>query len=185
MRLPIIVLLAIVAALSACSGEDESGGSESGTGPTLSRAEYEERYVAVRKENADEVEDLQQELESALRDEDAGGIADALDEFAQLTRSVADQLGDLRPPSDVAGEHDGYVAVLRDTASGYEDVAEAAADAPTFEAALAELEQLVQVFGGEENQRRVRAFARAVEQGGYDLGFAAGEGGLPGPSPVP
>lgn len=190
--LPCALLLAIVLALTACGGDTEepeakpsaTAAPEEASDATLTKDQYEERYRAAREGDTERVSDQRQALESALAQQDVDGIARALENFAQFTRSEAQELSTLRPPGDIADEHAGFVAVMRETASAYDEVAQAAADAPTPEAALAELARLQQLLGSSSTQRRARAFAQAVQEGGYDLGIGPGDSALPGQTPV-
>ena len=157
-------VLVALAALAGCGGEDDNG-----SGRTLTKAEYEQRYRAIGDDNLDQVEELQKAFDEAAPG-DTDAIGDALREFAGLMRADARAMDALQPPADIAKEHQDYADLLMRTADVYEDAAEEVDLAAIFE-----------WIAKEENLEVAGAFTEAIEKGDYELSEDAGT--LPGLNP--
>jgi hypothetical protein len=177
--LRVSLLVAIMFALPACGGE---GGeprvstptatptAQAATGAMLSKAEYERRFTAALQRYDDRAIQLREPLESAFQNRDPERIAQVLGDFGESMRIRANELATVRPPSDIAAEHDGYVALLRETARKYEQLAQAVAEAPTLEVAQARYAALLRlVLGRKKADPRAVVFHRAAQRGGYEL----------------
>jgi hypothetical protein len=179
MRLWVSLLVAIACALAACGGEGgesrlsaptETPTAQAASGATLSKAEYERRFTAALQRYDDRAVPLREPLESAVRDRDPERVAQVIGNFGESMRLQAEELATLRPPSNISDEHHGYVALLRETARTYEQLAHAVADAPTPEVAQDKYAELLQlVLGNDKADPRAAAFQRAAQRGGYDL----------------
>jgi ABC-type transporter Mla subunit MlaD len=170
-------VLAAAVLLGGCGGDDGDGAESSAPppGPALTKAEYEQAYRATRADNDETRAELRKVFETTDPDE-TGEIAEALRTFATEARADAKTLDALRPPADIAGEHQDYVDLVNRIADTYDDGAQQVDDAGNADEARNALLPLLQkLFTNERNQLAARDFLKAVDDGGYDLGP-----GLPG-----
>jgi hypothetical protein len=131
-RVALTVVILVVAVTSGC------GGSDSGGGTPVSKAEYERRIDAVGSDVPAWFNDLRQiffyhlDLNQAGRDE----AADHIELIQKRIRDHADGLDGVIPPEDAEAEHDELIDALRDYA-GELDGFKKAMDAPSLSLAEA------------------------------------------------
>ena len=177
MRLAACLLLAAALGCAGCGGDDGDG-SPSAPDRVLTKAEYEKAYRATSEDNDEKVEELRDVFRSAGRDE-TDKIAAALEDFAKFTREDAQALDALRPPADIADEHQRFVDLMGRLADTYEKTGRRVREASSFEEAQLELLSIQEFL---VNKQKVpRAFQRAIEKGDYDLGTGVTLPGQPTP----
>jgi plastocyanin len=114
--LVVLTLLAFVATLAACGGDE-----------ALSDEEYFQKMDEIDKETDRRIEE---EVFSA----EEPTVGESADPFVRVVRDTADQADELKPPDDVKDAHEELVASIRDFADKLEAAAEGAdQDAPLFE----------------------------------------------------
>ena len=153
------LLLALVAALAACGGDD-----------ALSDQEYFQKMDEIDK-------DLDTQFEEVFAAEDATA-SDLQDGFTAAVDSAREQYGDVQPPKDLEDEHEELLAAIDDFGEALGAV-EIAADAPA--------EEFEAVFGedavSEANQRVTDAFCAIQDvadekQIEADVGCDSGDEGI-------
>jgi len=110
------LLLALVAALTACGGDD-----------ALSDEEYFRKMDEIDKET-------DRRFEEVFTSEDPT-IGEAADPFVRVARDTADQADELKPADDVKDAHEEVIASVR----GFADKLEAAAQDAEQDAPLSEI----------------------------------------------
>ena len=114
--LAFLTLLAVIAALAACGGDD-----------ALSDEEYFRKMDEIDKET-------DRRFEEEVFTSEEVTVGEGADPFVKLARDTADQADDLKPPEDVKDAHEKVVASVRDFADKLESAAaDAEEDAPLFE----------------------------------------------------
>lgn len=154
-----------------CGKDDESPASDApseiaSSGP-LTKAEYEEAYLAIGESEGDVKGDTLSSIQAA--GDDYEQVGDAFQGFAESTRSIGEQYAALDPPEDIADEHRAYADQLIRLADIYGEFAGQVSDADGSEATalLTDLQDSL----SQEGPEVALAFAKAAKQGGYNLGF--------------
>ena len=101
----VLVLVALLGAVTACGGDDDDGGG--GDGDALTKAEYIAEADEICQDNLDDGNDLEVPEEG-----DVEGLARYLDEAVDIFEETRDRFEALHPPADAQEVHEGQLSQL-------------------------------------------------------------------------
>jgi hypothetical protein len=125
---PPLLLLALGAALLAGCGGGGAGGG--GGGGTLSQQEFVSQANQICKEGAEKINSKTQEVQGKIQQaktasEQQKAVADVLEETAKEYDPYLARLGDLKPPQDIAGDWQKFLAGVNSAFDLIPDLADA------------------------------------------------------------
>ncbi|HEU0303171.1 MAG TPA: hypothetical protein VFR32_01185 [Gaiellaceae bacterium] len=154
------ILLACVLGVVVLAGCGNGGGSADGE--ALSKEEYEQQMQALQEDLGATADELSQAFSDPS---DIEGMADGLNQAADLMDEASQALAEIVPPEDVADAHQTMVDKSAAAAEKLREFSDTVANST-----LAELQEKLLEFQEIEEFNDLEAAVSEIQSKGYDIG---------------